>query len=123
MPITLTFADPLNVSLQVGDNAYFLDTSNYTLADSTVIPYGANTNMVDIGNITTVNHANNSITTDIAATATRPTQNVDFIFFSKDAKGNMSSLLGYYAAVKFVNTSNEAAEIFAVNSEIVESSK
>ena len=67
MPITLTFADPLNVSLQVGDNAYFLDTSNYTLADSTVIPYGANTNMVDIGNITTVNHANNSITTNFTA--------------------------------------------------------
>jgi hypothetical protein len=35
----------------------------------------------------------------------------------------MSSLLGYYAEVEFVNTSDSEAEIFAVNSEIVESSK
>ena len=46
-----------------------------------------------------------------------------FILFSKDARANMSSLLGYYAEVEFVNTSNVESEIFAVNSEIVESSK
>ena len=55
-------------------------------------------------------------------TTTRPSTS-DFILFSKDARANMSSLLGYYAEVEFVNNSTEEAEIFAVNSEIVESSK
>ncbi len=55
-------------------------------------------------------------------TTTRPSTS-DCIVFSKDARANMSSLLGYYAEVEFVNNSTEEAEIFAVNSEIVESSK
>ena len=71
------------------------------------------------GGLTTANQ----MQVHVSATATRPTQNVSFILFSKDARANMSSLLGYYADVEFVNTSNTEAEIFAVNSEIVESSK
>ena len=35
----------------------------------------------------------------------------------------MSSLLGYYAEVKFKNNSKTEAELFALGSEIVESSK
>jgi hypothetical protein len=47
----------------------------------------------------------------------------DYIFFSKNQAVNTSSLLGYYADVKFENNSTEKAEMFAVNAEITESSK
>ena len=47
----------------------------------------------------------------------------DFIMFSKDNKVNLSSALGYYAEVKFKNNSEEKAELFAVGTDFVESSK
>jgi hypothetical protein len=43
--------------------------------------------------------------------------------FAKNHVVNTSSLLGYYADVKFENNSKEKAELFSVNSEITESSK
>ena len=46
-----------------------------------------------------------------------------FITFLKDAKVNKKSVKGYYAEVKFVNNSNEKAELFSIGSEISESSK
>ena len=51
-----------------------------------------------------------------------PTAN-DFISFAKNNKVNMSSLLGYYAGVNFVNNSTEKVELFSVGSEVSESSK
>ena len=45
------------------------------------------------------------------------------IFFSKDNKVNLTSLLGYFASTKFVNTSPTKAELFSVGCEIAESSK
>ena len=47
----------------------------------------------------------------------------DFIFFSKDNKANLSSLLGYYALVEFRNNSKHEGEIFSVGCDIFESSK
>ena len=47
----------------------------------------------------------------------------DFIMFSKDNKVNLSSALGYYAEVKLKNNSEEKAELFAVGTDFVESSK
>jgi len=46
-----------------------------------------------------------------------------FIMFSKNNKVNSSSLKGYYAELEFVNNSNKKIELFAVSSEISESSK
>ena len=43
--------------------------------------------------------------------------------FSKDNKANLTSLTGYYAKARFENNSKEKAELFAVSSEIVVSSK
>ena len=47
----------------------------------------------------------------------------DYVMFAKNHAVNTSSLLGYYADVKFENNSTEKAELFSVNSEITESSK
>ena len=47
----------------------------------------------------------------------------DFIMFSKNKSVNNSSLLGYYAEVKLTNDSDKKAELFALGSEVSESSK
>ena len=47
----------------------------------------------------------------------------DFIMFSKDKTVNNTSLLGYYAEVKMSNNSMEHAELFALSSETILSSK
>ena len=46
-----------------------------------------------------------------------------FLSFAKNKKVNTSSLIGYYAEVKFVNDSTDKIEMFGVGSEVVESSK
>jgi hypothetical protein len=43
--------------------------------------------------------------------------------FKKNEIINMSGVKGYYAEVKFKNNSTEKTELFAVSSEIVQSSK
>ena len=146
--ITLTFADQiLNTSLQIGDTAYYVNPAShtltdydYTLSNPTTNPaftenqsgnptqlyqsFGdENTNMTELGMVTAIDHDTNTITTYIPTTTNRPTQNVSFILFSKDAQANMSSLMGYYAEVKFINNSNTYAELYAISSEVVESSK
>ena len=50
-------------------------------------------------------------------------QQVVFIFFSKDNKANLSSLVGYYAEVVMKNESTSKAELYQVGSDISESSK
>jgi hypothetical protein len=53
-----------------------------------------------------------------------PVLNSDsFIMFKKNEIINMSGVKGYYAEVKFKNNSTEKTELFAVSSEIVQSSK
>tara|TARA_R100000458_G_C8215709_1_gene201735 strand:- start:51 stop:392 length:342 start_codon:yes stop_codon:yes gene_type:complete len=47
----------------------------------------------------------------------------DFIMFSKNKSVNNTSLTGYFAEVKLSNNSTDKAELFAINSEIVPSSK
>lgn len=102
---TLTFNFKLNVSLQIGDIVYYLNSldeikeigpctniSNYTITCATT------------GDISGLN-------------------DTSFIFFGKDNEINTSGLVGYYAEVEFVNNSTEYAELFAVNSEIFVSSK
>ena len=46
-----------------------------------------------------------------------------FIFFSKDNRANMASILGYYGEVEFKNNSVKKAELFAAACEMSESSK
>ena len=46
-----------------------------------------------------------------------------FALFSKDSSVNESSLIGYYADIKFENNSTGKVELFSISSEITESSK
>ena len=120
--ITFTLTHPLNQAIQKGstDVAYYADTSTYTLTDTSTVDYADS--FVRLGPIIDINYAAKTITCDVASNTVLPASN-DFLFFSKDNRANMASLLGYYAEVEIKNNSTEKAEIFAAGSEIFESSK
>ena len=120
--ITFTLNYPLNQAVQQGttDVAYYASTSSYTLSDSSTVDYADS--FVRLGAITGVNYDLKQITCDVSNNTTLPSNN-DFLFFSKDNRANMTSLLGYYAEVEVKNNSTEKVELFAMGSEIFESSK
>ena len=119
--ITITFSFPINVSVQVGDIAYYTDNVT-SLGTHNHSNYN---DIVKIGDIISINRVTNTIVCNWdpnPANALYPT-NGDFIMFSKDNKANLSNVLGYYAEVKFVNNSPDEAELFSVGAEIFGSSK
>ena len=110
-------------SLQIGDTAYYSNvTSTAGINTSSsftkigLVKGLSNTTSLDDGTETT------TLTCEIDTTTVIPTTS-DFIFFSKDNKVNLTSLLGYFASVKFVNNSTTKAEMFTASCEINESSK
>jgi hypothetical protein len=105
--ITLTFPQTLNVSIQVGDTAYYTNDIN-------------GTDIELIGTITEVTPY--TIKADIDPYQIRPTL-TSFILFSKTADVNTSGLKGYYAEVQIKNDSTDYAELFLVGTEVFESSK
>ena len=115
MSAVLTFSQPLNVSLQVGDTAYYVPTttnyasSGFNINSSSVIEIGVVTSIS--GLVVTI--ANNFVSVP----------NNSYILFSKDNKANLSSALGYYAEAKYKNSSTAYGELFPVGNEIFESSK
>ena len=118
--ITLTFTNPLNTSVQVGDVAYYANTNlvgvNQQESLSGVVSLGPITNIVQWNGC-------NSFITSLMATGTPPPILGSYIMFSKDNKANMSSILGYYAEIEFKNNSKTEAELFSVGTEVFESSK
>ena len=110
-------------SLQIGDTAYY---SNVTSSAG----FNTSSSFTKIGTITNINNstslsngtATTSLTCEIDEATPTPTAS-DFIFFSKNNKVNLTSLLGYFASVKFKNTSTKKAEIFSIGCEVAESSK
>ena len=119
--ITVTFSFDLNESVQLGDTLHYVNPTNDTLQGGDVIPFN-NDGIIQVGAITTVNYATNTIVADIQNSTALPT-GTSFFLFSKDNRANMASLLGYYAEVEFTNNSTEKAELYSVGSEIFESSK
>ena len=117
--LTLTFSAPLNVSCQIGDTAYYVTT-----ADSGGFTQNSN-KISEIGTVKAIANPTSlapTITIDTSLPSTKNGQTY-FIFFSKDNKVNLSSILGYYADIKFKNNSTIEAEIFSVGVDAFESSK
>jgi len=132
--LTLTFTEALNVSCQVGDFAYFINpsstkyTSNNFNSGIPDIAVKENDNNVEyIGVIKTINNPTTTSPTiiidDVSLSTNYNGDNTQFIFFAKDNKANLSSLLGYYADIKFKNDSKTEAELFTVGTDVFESSK
>ena len=112
MPSVLTFSQPLNVSLQIGDTAYYapIGTSGgFSINSSSII---------EIGVVTAISGLVVTVGTSLVSVP-----NGAYILFSKDNKANLSSALGYYAEVKFKNDSTDYSELFSIGADMFESSK
>jgi len=106
--ITLTFSNPLPEGIQVGDIAWYLNTT---------------TNVeVEMGPIISITNNPVGIVIDAPAGVAPPSQS-DFIFYAENPIGYLGQLKGYYAEAQFRNSSTSYAELFSIGSEIFESSK
>ena len=140
--VDLEFEKPLNVSCQIGDSTYHVDanivyTSNttYNSGVSGGLPVKQNTTDPEyIGIIQDIQHARNLPPYNLANPAPKITVDTllpsstfhyysAFIFFSKDNKVNLSSILGYYADIEFKNNATDYAEMFSVGIDTFVSSK
>tara|TARA_R110000772_G_scaffold2822_1_gene10237 strand:- start:753 stop:1124 length:372 start_codon:yes stop_codon:yes gene_type:complete len=120
--ITFTLTHPLNQAVQPATNdvAYYANTISYVLADTSTVDFSESA--VKLGPIVAVDYAQKTITCDVPNSTVLPTTG-SFFFFEKDNRANMTSLLGYYTEVEVRNNSTEKVELFAMASEIFESSK
>jgi hypothetical protein len=120
--ITLTFPSTLNlnVSCQVGDTAYYSPTTSIAGFDTS-----AQSDIVEIGTILSITLISGQwvLVCDTTLTSSQLPTSSDFISFSKDNTVNLTSVLGYYAETKFVNSSLIKSELFSVGSDYFESSK
>ena len=120
MAITTTIDGGVNnTSLQKGDTIYKIPYNSFNAAGD--ISYSNNISFNQtyiVGNLSSFT----STTITIDDVANIPSIN-DFIVFSKNKSVNNTSLIGYYAEVKLKNDSTAKAELFALSSEITESSK
>jgi len=119
--INLSFPTPINVSVQPGDIAYYINATETTGGFTT---HNATDEMIEIGPITqiTENNVNTVVQCDMPDEVIAPTAS-SFVFFGKDRSVNESSLVGYYGRFKFKNSSKDKAELFSTACEIAESSK
>jgi len=142
MPLHYTqlfFKFPLNVSVQKGDYAYFARTPNASQSGTGTQFQINNGDMNEIGEIHDI------ITTPTVLAGYVSANSIickfycndtsgdcldyipdidDFIMFSKDNAANMASILGYYAEVEMVNDDHvNKAKLFAVSTDVIESSK
>ena len=116
--ITITIGNSLNDSLSVNDTAYYV-----SLASSGGFSSSSGS-ITQLGNIDAINTSTNTITVDVGSTTIGADDLDDkMLLFSKDAAVNTSGLTGYYASVKMKNNSTTESELFAVSSEVVQSSK
>ena len=147
MPIlTITFQNPLNTSVQIGDIGYFSHVQEVGVIGnpisgqqwaSTVTPHKAakQNDIIKLGDITAISQwdgTSSTITfnmdqilfnTYYNSLTSQSEGKFPFIMFSKDNKVNMASLLGYYADVEYRNNSLEKGELFNIGAEVFESSK
>jgi len=118
--LTLSFASPINTSLQIGDTIYYANPQPEggfsKVAKAGVIGMGLVTEIINPLSIYP------HVTLIYQHPNTLPNQG-DYIMFGKDKTVNSSSLIGNYAEVTFKNDSREAAELFSIGSEVSESSK
>ena len=112
--ITLTFANTINSSIQVGDTAYYCDVTD--LGSNQV---ASKEDIVEIGKINTVSDNQIVCHTEIGS----PPTTDSFILFSKNNIANLSGVRGYFSEIEIRNNSTEEAEMFNIGCDVFESSK
>ena len=135
----INFNHPINDSAQVGDILYFASVSpvGESQTNSPITEIGPITaigkNFVEVDGNAPANFTQQQIETGFVTvqvvdengdpgTASVPVAPPLFMF-RKNAKANVSTLLGYFANVKITNSTNQRAELYSVGSEIFLSSK
>tara|TARA_R110002074_G_scaffold121439_2_gene255793 strand:- start:146 stop:511 length:366 start_codon:yes stop_codon:yes gene_type:complete len=121
MPLaTLTFSEPLNSSLQLGDIVYYSSTNQ---APNSNIWKATTTDVVYFGIVNNIIVDPPSVKVIYDDAIVSAPLSADYIMFEKDKQVNSSSLIGYYANVKLINDSKGKIELFSLGSEVSESSK
>ena len=115
--MTLTFAEKINTSTQVGDMVLY--TNPTIVGGFSTSPANG---IVMLGACLTISVNRLSMTVNYTTGTPFPGSS-SFILFSKDKYSHPSGLLGYYAEVCFKNDSTDEAELFAVNTDMFVSSK
>ena len=116
--VNLTFPlDFLNTSVQVGDIAYYANTSQ---SGNSGFSISNNSPIIKLGTIISIN--NGVVQVLKPNNVTTPTIG-SYIMFEKNKKVNSSNLTGYYAEVQFKNYSSNRVQLFSVGSEFSESSR
>ena len=110
--------ESLNSSLQVGDTIYYVPTP----PNPTPYDVGSLSNVQEYGVLTAITDITIGFKLTIDSSFASPITS-NYLMFAKEKKINTTSLLGYYADIKFINNSRDKAELFSVGSEITESSK
>ena len=114
--ITLIFTEPINESCQVGDEVYYVTTSS-----SGGFTVNSN-NIQSLGSVRQINDGRLSMVTYSTTAPGNLNTTSKYIFFGKDNQANLSSILGYFASVKFVNDDTSEAELYEVGLNMFESS-
>tara|TARA_R110002012_G_scaffold6441_4_gene29581 strand:+ start:14311 stop:14703 length:393 start_codon:yes stop_codon:yes gene_type:complete len=126
--LILTFNGIVNVSLSVGDKVYFTGDVSESGGFDTSDDNAGNSNLIYLGKVYSITQ--NDFTFIIyveddegsLSQVSSLTQN-SFIFFAKNNKVELSSLVGYYSKVRLSNNSKVKAEIFATSMDVSQSSK
>tara|TARA_B110000908_G_scaffold97489_1_gene115108 strand:- start:442 stop:822 length:381 start_codon:yes stop_codon:yes gene_type:complete len=116
----------LNASLQVGD--YVFSSSTQTNGAYSVQGVSSFINgdiqLGRVKSITTPTSTSGYVIEVQLDNATILPSASDYFYFVKDSRVNKSGLKGYYAEIKFENTDKaKKSELFAISTEITESSK
>jgi hypothetical protein len=104
------FDHKINSSVQLGDTVYYAQADSYGVLGEPEVA-GKIVGLPNNGAM--IINANTGVTIPSSS----------FILFSKPIQINESSVKGYYADITLENHSNKRAELFALSSEIVPSSK
>ena len=112
----------LNVSLQTGDILYFTDTTTNPPLNPWVLATGITYQLGPVLGINSIDDFTHIILCSVDPDNVTLPQVNDYLMFAKDNRANMSSVRGYYAEVTFLNDSIEPAELYAVSSDVSESS-
>ena len=117
--ITLNNSGINNPSLQVGDYAFYQSTTTFSNSSGTNNVAISADNPIYIGPVVDIGENFILVESTIDTTLI-----YGFLMFSKDKRVNNDSLNGYYAEVTIRNNDPEnASEMFAINTEVVKSSK
>ena len=105
--VRIDFSFQLPSNLKVGDDIFYVNNNG-----------GASL----LGSLTTIGADNMSIMVDADPTTVRPDVG-QFILFAPSRSVEQSGLIGYEGTCVFVNDSTKRAELFAISTEVFESSR